>query len=113
MYAVIKTGGKQYRVSEGDKLHVEKLAGDAGDEISFDEVLLVGGDSPKVGTPMVAGASVKAKTSRPSSAPSARSWRACDRRRRRRDTAPFDGAQCDRESDAPRWFALRRACRFW
>lgn len=61
MYAVIKTGGKQYRVAEGDKLHVEKLAGEAGDEISFDEVLLVGGDSTKVGTPTVAGASVKAK----------------------------------------------------
>lgn len=61
MYAVIKTGGKQYKVAEGDKLHVEKLPGDAGDEISFDEVLLVGGDTPKVGTPKVAGASVKAK----------------------------------------------------
>ena len=61
MYAVIKTGGKQYRVAEGDKLHVEKLTGNAGDEISFDQVLLVGGDSPKVGTPTIAGASVKAK----------------------------------------------------
>ena len=60
MYAVIKTGGKQYRVAEGDKLHVEKLSGSAGDKISFDEVLLVGGDNTKVGTPLVKGASVKA-----------------------------------------------------
>ena len=62
MYAVIKTGGKQYRVSEGETLHVEKLAGKAGDEIAFDEVLLVGsGEDVKVGRPHVAGAKVKAE----------------------------------------------------
>jgi len=62
MYAVIKTGGKQYRVSEGDVLQVEKLAGKAGDEISFAEVLLVGdGDATKVGKPVVKGAAVKAQ----------------------------------------------------
>jgi len=61
MYAVIKTGGKQYRVSEGEILHVEKLAGNPGDEVSFDEVLMVGGDKTKVGTPFVKGASVKAQ----------------------------------------------------
>ncbi len=61
MYAVIKTGGKQYRVAAGDKLRVEKLAGDVGAEISLGEVLLVaGGDATKVGTPTVAGASVTA-----------------------------------------------------
>jgi large subunit ribosomal protein L21 len=61
MYAVIKTGGKQYRVSEGDRLRVELLDVEAGSEISFDQVMLVGaGDSVKVGTPLVAGASVKA-----------------------------------------------------
>lgn len=60
-YAVIKTGGKQYRVSEGDKIRVEKLPGDVGAEISFDEVLMVGGDKVAVGTPIVSGASVKAK----------------------------------------------------
>jgi large subunit ribosomal protein L21 len=60
MYAVIKTGGKQYRVAAGDKLRVEKLAGDVGAEISLGEVLMVGGDAPKIGTPMVAGASVTA-----------------------------------------------------
>ena len=62
MYAVIKTGGKQYRVSEGDVLQVEKLAGNAGDEISFGEVLLVGdGEATKVGKPLVKGAAVKAQ----------------------------------------------------
>jgi large subunit ribosomal protein L21 len=61
MYAVIKTGGKQYRVSEGQKLRVEKLSGAAGDKITFDEVLLVGGDTPKIGQPLVSGASVAAE----------------------------------------------------
>jgi large subunit ribosomal protein L21 len=61
MYAVIKTGGKQYRVVEGQKLRVEKLTGSAGDKVTFGEVLLVGGDSPKVGRPLVAGASVAAE----------------------------------------------------
>ena len=62
MYAIIKTGGKQYRVATGEKLKVEKLAGDIGSEFLIDEVLLVGaGDEVKVGTPLVPGASVKAK----------------------------------------------------
>lgn len=61
MYAVIKTGGKQYRVAEGQKLRVEKLAGNAGDKVTFSEVLLVGGDAPKIGRPLVSGASVAAE----------------------------------------------------
>jgi large subunit ribosomal protein L21 len=62
MYAVIKTGGKQYRVAAGDKLRVEKLPGNVGDKVTFDEVLLVGaGDGVKVGAPRVAGANVEAK----------------------------------------------------
>jgi large subunit ribosomal protein L21 len=61
MYAVIKTGGKQYRVSEGQKLRVEKLEGSAGDKLTFQEVLLVGGDAPKIGQPLVQGASVSAE----------------------------------------------------
>ncbi|MFO0552582.1 MAG: 50S ribosomal protein L21 [Polyangiaceae bacterium] len=60
MYAVIKTGGKQYRVTEGQELRIEKLAGNAGDAITFSDVLLIGGDTPKIGKPMVAGASVSA-----------------------------------------------------
>ncbi len=61
MYAVIKTGGKQYRVTSGDKLKVEKLVADVGAEITFDQVLMVAdGDSVKAGTPLVSGAAVKA-----------------------------------------------------
>lgn len=61
MYAVIKTGGKQYRVSEGQSLRVEKLPGQAGDKITFSEVLMLGGDSMKIGQPAVAGARVEAE----------------------------------------------------
>jgi len=58
MYAVVRTGGKQVRVAPGDSLRVEKLAGEIGDTIELDEVLLVGGDELKVGQPLVAGAKV-------------------------------------------------------
>ena len=61
MYAVIKTGGKQYRVSAGDSIDVEKLPHDVGEEIEFDQVLLVAnGEGPKIGQPLVDGAKVKA-----------------------------------------------------
>ena len=61
MYAVIKTGGKQYRVRPGDMLVVEKLAGEAGAEVAFDQVLMVGeGDAVTLGAPLVDGAVVKA-----------------------------------------------------
>ncbi len=57
MYAVVKTGGKQVRVTPGQAVRVEKLAGAVGDRIEFSEVLLVGGEGePKVGTPLVEGA---------------------------------------------------------
>jgi large subunit ribosomal protein L21 len=61
MYAVIKTGGKQYRVAQGDKLRVEKLPGSVGEKVSFDEVLLIGGDALRIGRPLLAGAKVEAK----------------------------------------------------
>lgn len=61
MYAVIRTGGKQYRVAAGDRIRVEKLPGDVGAELSLEDVLMVGGDKVAVGTPNVAGATVKAK----------------------------------------------------
>jgi large subunit ribosomal protein L21 len=61
MFAVIKTGGKQYRVAADDKLKVEKVAGEVGDIITFGEVLVVGGDSPTLGTPTVSGATVAAE----------------------------------------------------
>ena len=57
MYAVIKTGGKQYKVASGDVLKIEKIAGEAGKEVVFNEVLAI---DETVGTPLVAGASVKA-----------------------------------------------------
>ena len=61
MYAVIKSGGKQYRVESGGKLRVESLAADVGAAISFDQVLLVGnGDNVKLGAPLISGALVKA-----------------------------------------------------
>ncbi len=62
MFAVIKTGGKQYRVEKGNVIKVEKLAGEAGDKITFDEVLMAGeGSKVTVGEPMVKGASVAAE----------------------------------------------------
>jgi large subunit ribosomal protein L21 len=65
MYAVIETGGKQYRVAEGDTLQVELLPGaDAGGEVTFDRVLLVGGETVMAGTPAVEGASVRARVLR-------------------------------------------------
>ena len=59
MYAVIRTGGKQYRVSEGDKLKVEKLDGDVGGKVAFDVLMVGGGGEPRVGKPVVAGAAVE------------------------------------------------------
>ena len=62
MYAVIKTGGKQYRVASGEKIKVEQIAADVGLEITFDQVLAVGnGGDLQIGAPLVSGASVVAK----------------------------------------------------
>ena len=60
MFAVIETGGKQYKVSQGDVIYVEKLDVDAGDTVTFNEVLLVGGEKVAVGSPFVKGAKVVA-----------------------------------------------------
>lgn|SRR5688572_6047320 len=70
MYAVIKTGGKQYRVAKDDVLTIEKLPGDAGSKIEFKEVLLVGnGDDIKLGAPLVDGATVTAELVKQTHAP--------------------------------------------
>jgi large subunit ribosomal protein L21 len=61
MFAVMKTGGKQYKVQAGDVLRVEKLAADAGETVQFNEILMVGGESTTVGAPLVAGAAVQAE----------------------------------------------------
>lgn len=60
MYAIIKTGGKQIKVEVGQSIFVEKLDVEAGDKVTFDEVILVGGETTKVGTPLVEGATVEA-----------------------------------------------------
>ena len=65
MYAVIKTGGKQYRVAPQDIIEIEKLAGDLGANVEFAEVLMVGGEGePRVGSPLIAGAKVTAEVVR-------------------------------------------------
>ena len=60
MYAIIKTGGKQYKVEEGDIIRVEKLSAKEGEEIVLDQVLMIGDKTVKIGDPTVSGASVKA-----------------------------------------------------
>ena len=61
MYAVIKTGGKQYRVAAGEKLKIEQIPAEVGAEVTIDQVLMVGeGESVKIGAPLVTGAAVKA-----------------------------------------------------
>jgi large subunit ribosomal protein L21 len=62
MFAIVKTGGKQYRVAAGDQITVERLEGDVGSEVSLTEVLAVGGtETPQVGRPLLANAAVRAK----------------------------------------------------
>lgn len=60
MYAVIKAGGHQYRVQEGDQITVDLCPGKEGDKITLDQVLMVGGDKPQVGAPFIKGATVEA-----------------------------------------------------
>ncbi len=60
MYAIIKTGGKQLKVEEGQTIYVEKLNANAGDKVTFDQVVFVGGEKTVIGTPIVEGASVEA-----------------------------------------------------
>jgi large subunit ribosomal protein L21 len=61
MFAVIRSGGKQYRVAENDVISVAKLEGEVGAKVALAEVLMLGGDSPKSGAPLVSGASVEAE----------------------------------------------------
>jgi len=64
MYAIIKTGGKQIQVSAGDEIYIEKLNVEAGETVTFDEVVMVGGDETKIGAPLVAGATVVGEVER-------------------------------------------------
>ncbi|MCI5775361.1 MAG: 50S ribosomal protein L21 [Aerococcus sp.] len=59
MYAMIKTGGKQIKAVEGESIFVEKLDAEAGDKVTFDEVVFIGGDDAKIGTPFIEGATVE------------------------------------------------------
>ncbi len=61
MFAVFKTGGKQYKVKSGDILSVEKLVADLGDKVRFNEILALGGDKPTIGTPLINGACIEAE----------------------------------------------------
>ncbi|MCS6799947.1 MAG: 50S ribosomal protein L21 [Myxococcota bacterium] len=61
MYAVIRTGGKQYRVAPGDRLRVEKLPAEVGSSLELTEVLMIGGESVRIGRPLVEGARVTAR----------------------------------------------------
>jgi large subunit ribosomal protein L21 len=76
MYAIIRTGGKQYRVREGDRIAVERIDAEEGADVTLDEVLVVGNEeSTTVGTPAVAGASVTARVEAQSKAPKVTSFR--------------------------------------
>ena len=61
MFAVIKTGGKQYKVAQDSIIEIEKLEAEEGDVVSFEEVLMVGGDKPQIGTPLISGTAVHAE----------------------------------------------------
>ena len=83
MYAVVRAGGKQLRVSPGDVVDVERVAGEPGQQIDLGEVLLVGGDEIVVGKPLVAGAKVLAKIEGDSAGPKIRIFKYKRRKRYR------------------------------
>jgi large subunit ribosomal protein L21 len=83
MYAVVRAGGKQVRVSPGDVLDVELIEGEPGDKVELGEVLLVGGDELRVGNPLVAGAKVLAKIEGDAAGPKIRIFKYKRRKRYR------------------------------
>ncbi len=89
MFAVIKTGGKQYKVAQGDEFTVEKLAAEAGETIQFNEVLMIGGDGePTLGAPWIEGAGVRAEVVDQTKGPKVISFK---RRRRKHSSARRKG----------------------
>ena len=65
MYAIFEAGGKQHRVTPGDKLRIEKIENEVGQKVTFDRVMMVGGEGdPKIGTPLLSGAKVEAEVTR-------------------------------------------------
>ena len=91
MYAIIETGGKQYRVEEGSKIVVEKLAAQAGSDVTLDKVLMVGGADCKVGSPYLAGAAVTAEVVEQGRGPKVMVFK----RRRRKDAKTLRGHRQD------------------
>ncbi len=91
MYAIIETGGKQYRVEEGSKIVVEKLAAQAGSNVTLDKVLMVGGVDCKVGAPYLAGAAVTAEVVEQGRGPKVMVFK----RRRRKDSKTLRGHRQD------------------
>lgn len=87
MYAVIETGGKQFRVEKGNTISVEKLDAKKGDEITLDKVLLLGGEERHIGTPYVAGATVRAEVVDQGRGPKVLVYK----RRRRKDSKTMHG----------------------
>lgn len=91
MYAIIETGGKQYRVQQGDTIFVEKLDAEAGAEVAIDKVLMLGGGERKIGAPYVEGASVKALVATQGRRPKVLVYK----RRRRKDSKTMHGHRQD------------------
>lgn len=87
MYAIIETGGKQYRIEAGNTISVEKLNAKTGDEIAIDKVLLLGGEKRSIGAPYVEGASVKAEVVAQGRRPKVLVYK----RRRRKDSKTMHG----------------------
>jgi large subunit ribosomal protein L21 len=83
MYAVVRTGGKQFRVEPGDVVDVELLGGEPGDRVELGEVLMIGGDSPRVGRPLIDGARVTATIQGDSAGPKIRIFKYKRRKRYR------------------------------
>lgn len=91
MYAIVETGGKQFYVEQGAKIVVEKLPGQPGDEVVLDRVLMLGGDSRRIGTPVVEGALVKAEVMAQGRRPKVLVFK----RRRRKDSKTMRGHRQD------------------
>lgn len=91
MYAIVETGGKQFRVEQGAKIIVEKLALDAGQEVTLDKVLMLGGGDLRIGTPYVEGVLVKAEVLAQGRRPKVLVYK----RRRRKDSKTMHGHRQD------------------
>lgn len=83
MYAVVRTGGKQLRVEPGDELSIERVSGDPGQQIELSEVLLVGGETTRIGNPCIEGAKIRATIQGEASGPKIRIFKYRRRKRYR------------------------------